>query len=578
MPNYVSASLYVGDLANDVTEGLLFEVFNTVGPVVSIRVCRDAVTRRSLGYAYVNFHSVVDAERALDTMNNHGIKGRPCRIMWSQRDPSIRKSGVGNIFIKNLDKSIDHQALHDTFQTYGNILSCKVALDESGQSLGYGFVHYDNPESADKAIQTVNGMNIKGNKVYVGPFIPRKERIRAMGGEKKFTNVYVKNLPDHFDKDVLNDLFGKFGKITNSCVNKIEEGKVFGFVNFEDADNAKEAVEAMNTSELEGKKLYVGRAQKKAEREQELRQKVDQWKMERMTKYQGVNLYVKNLEDTVDDERLRSEFASFGQITSAKVMTDKGNSRGFGFVCFSSPEEATRAVTEMNGRMLGAKPLYVALAQRKEVRRAQLEAQHAQRSKGVRGNANHMPMGYPAGPPVFFSQGMPQQNFVYPPQQMMPRRGWTPPNQYQMPNYVVPPMGGRQQPGRGRQQVKGQAGQRGRTPQQPQASPTPAPAQGANRESESAQQLAGYTADQQKQMLGERLYPLVKEQQPELAGKITGMLLDSHYMDEIFHFLENTEALTSQITEAVRVLEDHVSAAKPEAAPAAETPEEETTA
>lgn len=75
---------------------------------------------------FLNFWFSIPAECALDTMNYDVIKGRPIRIMWSQRDPGLRKSGVGNIFIKNMDESIDNKALYDTFSAFGNILSCKV--------------------------------------------------------------------------------------------------------------------------------------------------------------------------------------------------------------------------------------------------------------------------------------------------------------------------------------------------------------------------------------------------------------------------------------------------------------------
>lgn len=420
-----SASLYVGELDPSVTEAMLFELFSSIGQVASIRVCRDAVTRRSLGYAYVNYNSSEDGEKALEELNYTVIKGKPCRIMWSQRDPALRKTGQGNVFIKNLDTAIDNKALHDTFAAFGNILSCKVAQDEQGNSKGYGFVHYETAEAANNAIKHVNGMLLNEKKVYVGHHIPKKDRMSKFEEMKaNYTNVYVKNVDLEATEEEFRDLFEKYGQITSASLaidNETGKHRGFGFVNYVKHEDAARAVDELNDTDWKGQKLYVGRAQKKHEREEELRKQYEAQRLEKQSKYQGVNLYIKNLNDDVDDEKLREMFSPFGTITSAKVMRDTspasrtdtpekkdseeddenkedgeeekkdddsekdkvtikgekkilGKSKGFGFVCFSNPDEATKAVTEMNQKMIEGKPLYVALAQRKDVRKSQLEA------------------------------------------------------------------------------------------------------------------------------------------------------------------------------------------------------------
>jgi polyadenylate-binding protein len=678
-----SASLYVGDLAPDVNEGLLFEIFNAVGPVASIRVCRDAVTRRSLGYAYVNFHQLTDAERALDTMNFSVIKNKPCRIMWSQRDPSLRRSGVGNIFVKNLHESIDNKQLYDTFSLFGNILSCKVVVDrETGKSKGYGYVHYETAEAASAAIDKLDGMLIDGQEVQVGVFMRRNER----PGQNEWTNCYVKKVPLEWDDERLMKEFSQFGEVISASIakgiqkvikksdgDKKEEEKPegetkdeekpeggeeakeatpaaapeekeaekksevveeeqeptegslgYGFVNFMDHEAATAAIEALNGKEYPTviggeevmQEMYVGRAQKKAERERELRAKYEAEKMDRISKFQGVNLYIKNLDDNVTDDMLRDEFTVMGTITSARVMKDMkdGRSRGFGFVCFSSPEEATRAVNEMNGKLINSKPIFVALAQRREVRRAQLEAQHANRAAGPGGPGQPGmmrgpmggPMGYP-GMPMYMQRpgpgGAMQPAYPMAMPQMMGGRGGPGPGGprpggaypmmgqqqqhqgrggYPMPYNGMPPQGrgGRGGPPGGRG-GRGPAGRGGPMPGQGPAGAQPIkfnqqarnaqgnmqsggppppqqapPAQPTHEGALTASALASASPEMQKNMIGERLYPLIHQSQPELAGKITGMLLE---MDnsELLHLLESPEALNAKIVEALQVLEAH---------------------
>ncbi|KAI1006491.1 Polyadenylate-binding protein, cytoplasmic and nuclear [Podosphaera aphanis] len=695
-----SASLYVGELDSSVTEAMLFELFAQIGSVASIRVCRDAVTRRSLGYAYVNYNTTLDGEKALEELNYTLIKGRPCRIMWSQRDPALRKTGQGNVFIKNLDTAIDNKALHDTFAAFGNILSCKVAQDEHGASKGYGYVHYETDEAANQAIKHVNGMLLNEKKVFVGHHIPKKDRQSKFEEMKaNFTNIYIKNIPLEVTDDEFRDLFEKYGEVTSASLARDQEtgkSRGFGFVNFINHEHAALAVEELNGKDFKGQDLYVCRAQKKHEREEELRKSYEAARIEKASKYLGVNLYVKNLDDEVDDEKLQELFAPFGPITSAKVMRDSapepieteekikkeaeknkenmkeeqteetepappkpekrvlGKSKGFGFVCFNNPEDATKAVTDMNQRMVNNKPLYVALAQRKDVRKSQLEAsiqarnqvrmQQAAAAAGMPQQYMQAPIFYPPGQPGFVPQtggrgmpfpqtglpltatpgGRPQFPTSFPPQggRGTPGPQQLPPNMYGMPGQFPPggPYGHQQNPqfiaamqqatqaaaivgGRGgpgsRGPIQGiqnmppnmavlqgqqgipaaftqgarQAGIAGRGAQAPRPGQFPggAPPQNsrvgmppqmigmpqAGAESVLQSQLATVPPPQQKQILGEALFPKIQVMQPELAGKITGMLLEMENQ-ELVNLIEDDVALRAKVDEALTVYDEYV--------------------
>lgn len=329
------------------------------------------------------------------------------------------------------------------------------------------------------------------------------------------------------------------------------------------------------------------------------------------------------------------------------MRDDKGNSRGFGFVCFSAPDEATKAVTEMNGKMISQKPLYVSLAQRKDARKAQLEAQASQRTQLRQQSmvsriplcislfttieANIMPCcsfqvqnvsGFPPVPfganPMYYGQpgayppqggrGGPQMGYPQGgPGMMMPRARYAPPGQMPgmgpmgpygpmggypgYPQQGMPggpagrggpvngrggsmaggmPAGGRGMPngmqGQARNGPGGPAGPGGRAGPPVGAGPRPNGYRGPQQQRDAPQQggqpsltaaaLANAAPAEQKQILGETIYPKIHAAQPELAGKITGMLLE---MDnaELLVLLEDDAALDAKVQEAMGVLENY---------------------
>lgn len=340
----------------------------------------------------------------------------------------LQISGKGNVFVKNLDKGLEVKSLYQSFGFMGKILSFKLATDDKGRSKGFGFIHYEDEATVDKVIERANGKIFQGKAIYVGRFVPRRERI-SDSTPMKFNNLFVKNFDETVTDEKLLEMFTPMGPILSAKVMLNDDGssKRFGFVCFQNFDDAEKAVLKLNDKQLSPEvKLYVGRAMKKTERVNMLKAYYEKKRQERADKFQGCNLYIKNLVESITDERLLEEFSKFGNITSAKVMRDeKGTSKGFGFVCFESPESASSAIKTMENVDLDGKKIYIAVAQLKEIRQANLMARYA-RVGSMNVNQFYSQPGYmyPMRPPRYhinqFSAGAPDLRIPpYSMQQMM---------------------------------------------------------------------------------------------------------------------------------------------------------------
>lgn len=265
-------SLYVGDLSAQVEEKDILNIFSKMSGLLSVRICRDVISKKSLGYGYINFKDTKYAKRAIKKMNFYFDKNlfkKPLRIMWKESDKSLRNSGKGNMFINYLPKDYKTIDLYKFFLPFGKILSCKICFDEKGNSKKFGFVHFFSSRDAKEAIKKLNGSTIRGKILHLSPFIKKETRDFLLPRNLNFTNIYIKNLSvDKFTETNIRNMFEVFGEITSIMIPKeVDKPKGFAFINFASHLDAEEAVFKMNKKKVGDFILYVSRAQTKLERQ-----------------------------------------------------------------------------------------------------------------------------------------------------------------------------------------------------------------------------------------------------------------------------------------------------------------------
>jgi len=298
-------------------------------------------------------------------------------------------------------------------------------------------------------------------------------------------------------------------------------------------------------------------------------------------KTQGLNLYFKNIdESSYDEETLKKTLSEFGEITSFCVMRnndEKKTSKGFGFISYKKTEDAQNAIQKLHGKMINekSKPLYITVFQPKDLRRQHLEIQYSQRNftsnpyqnvflqnqtqnqfynnimrprwtnqnnqnqgnqrKKIQNNKN-MNMGNSNNNNSNNNTNYNRDNTNY---NRDNKSNYNRDNQskgYKFNQNVKNPMKGNNNDSNLLQKTE----------------------QTQNEESNnvlSTSYLANLQPKEVRQILGERLYPMVSQiSNNQAVGKITGMLLDMD-TSEILLLLESPESLEIKVKQALKTLE-----------------------
>ncbi|ETO30769.1 spliceosome-associated protein 49 [Reticulomyxa filosa] len=197
------ATVWIGGLDERVDEELLWELMIQAGPVVSVNIPRDKISREHSGYAFCEFSSEDDADYAMKIMNMVRLYGKAIKINKATHDKD--DSGVGaNIFVGNLDPEVDDQVqfffvpfffffclkkkkkkISKKFRDKKKIVQIAIVqyvmYEEDGvTSRGFGFVNFADFDSSDQSILHMNGQFLCNRPVHVG-YAYKKEGAR---GEK----------------------------------------------------------------------------------------------------------------------------------------------------------------------------------------------------------------------------------------------------------------------------------------------------------------------------------------------------------------------------------------------------------
>ena len=280
-------------------------------------------------------------------------------------EPQQRKLDMDNfLFAADLPDDTCEEDLYGFFMGY------KMVTSKIYQNINniYAFVNFETRNDAERARRELNGVTIQAkyasgiNKISKPVRLCRYESRTGLSSIDPRCNLLVKNLSPQVSAHLLWNTFIKYGDVRSSklMIDIMGESKGFGFISYYRWEDAMKAKEQLNDKDLLGKNLKINFLEKG-----------------RRHVVKKNNIYVKEIpKKNFTEKELIELFSKFGKINSAVILKDeKGESKGFGFVCFEKPEDAEKAKNEMNGKKVFddvENKLYVSFALKKAERKEEL--------------------------------------------------------------------------------------------------------------------------------------------------------------------------------------------------------------
>ncbi|CAA6671191.1 unnamed protein product [Spirodela intermedia] len=270
-------SVYIGNIHPNVTESLLAEVFQSIGPLEGCKL----IQKEKSSFGFVDYHDRRSAALAIMTLHGRQLYGQSIKVNWAyasgQREDT---SGHFNVFIGDLSSEVTDATLYACFSVYPSCSDARVMWDhKTGRSRGYGFVSFRNQEDAQSAINDMNGKWLGNRQIRcnwatkgAGEDKQSDENQNSVvltagssdGGQEAsseapennpaYTTVYVGNLAHEVTQPELHRQFHALGAGVIEEV-RIQREKGFGFVRYRIHEEAALAIQAANGRIVCGKSM-----------------------------------------------------------------------------------------------------------------------------------------------------------------------------------------------------------------------------------------------------------------------------------------------------------------------------------